>query len=129
MKGFMKRAEQVNAVLCGAVFAIVLGVYGWGWELTSASFGIGASVINIRVLGWLADRLMKQANPGAPVGIFVGKFALLLVICYWLVVILEVAVIPFVAGLTGAYGSLVLSAVFGLPAEGQEDSQNSGEEG
>ena len=129
MKGFMKRAERVNAVLCALCFAAVFAVYGWGWELASAGFGIGASVVNIRVLGWLADRLMNQGNPGAPVGIFVGKFALLLVICYWLVVILEVAVIPFVAGLTGAYGSLVLSAVFGLPADGQEDGQNSGEEG
>ena len=65
MKGFMKRAERVNAVLCALCFAAVFAVYGWGWELASAGFGIGASVVNIRVLGWLTNRLMNQGNPGA----------------------------------------------------------------
>ena len=85
-------------------------------ELVLGVDGSGVILVNLRVIGILAKRLTK-GGVAAPVGIFTGKFALLLIICYVLVVVVKVDVLAFIAGLSTAYLSLVLSTMWGVDLE------------
>ena len=124
MKAFFKRVETLNLILSVVCLLTCAYLFGMGWSWYSALFGVVASILNVRVLGILSKRLVSRGGVAAPVGIFIGKFALLLIICYVLVVVLEVDVIPFIAGLSTAYLSLVLAAMVGLEVETAEDEAN-----
>ena len=124
MKKFFKRVETLNLILSAGCLVVCFVLYGLTWSWYSALFGVGASILNVRVLGILSKRLIARGGVAAPVGIFVGKFALLLIICYVLVVVLKADVIPFIAGLSTGYLSLVLAAMVGLEVEPAENEEN-----
>ena len=123
MKKFFKRVETLNLILSAGCLVVCFVLYGLTWSWYSALFGVGASILNVRVLGILSKRLIARGGVAAPVGIFVGKFALLLIICYVLVVVFEVKVIPFVIGLSSAYAALMVASMLNLGQEEGIESQ------
>ena len=118
MNNYLQRTERINIGLSILVLVGAFLIFSLSWSWYSALFGVASSLVNLRVIGILAKRLTK-GGVAAPVGIFTGKFALLLIICYVLVVVVKVDVLAFIAGLSTAYLSLVLSAMWGIdPEEG-----------
>ena len=123
IKAFLGKTERVNLYI--GIAGLVIGFFVWGADWTSLSLLIGvlSSLLNLRVIGILASRLISQGGVVVPLGIFLGKFALLLAICYVVVVVVKVDVIAFVTGLSTAYLSLVIVAVIGAEAAGNEETQ------
>jgi len=123
MKAYLRRTERINIGLSLIVLVAAYFIFSLNWSWYSALFGVVSSLVNLRVIGILANRLLSNGGVAAPMGIFIGKFALLLIICYVLVVVVEVDVIAFIAGLSTAYLSLVVSAMLGLDESGDEAAQ------
>jgi len=123
MKAYLRRTERINIGLSLIVLVAAYFIFSLNWSWYSALFGVVSSLVNLRVIGILAKRLLSNGGVAAPMGIFIGKFALLLIICYVLVVVVEVDVIAFIAGLSTAYLSLVVSAMYGLDESGDEAAQ------
>ena len=123
MKAFLKRTVGINLGLCALVLLVFFGVTDDSWKWTSCGLGVITSVVNLGVIGWLANRLLERGGVAAPLGIFTGKFALLLTICYVLVVVVKVDVVSFLCGLSTAYVALVFSAMLGV--ETTESEQRS----
>ena len=116
MNSYLQRTERINIALSILVLVGAFFIFSLSWSWYSALMGVASSLVNLRVIGILAKRLTK-GGVAAPVGIFTGKFALLLIICYVLVVVVKVDVLAFIAGLSTAYLSLVLSTMWGVDLE------------
>lgn len=130
IKAFLGKTERVNlfmGIACLVIGFFVCGADSFVWEADKTWFslliGVLSSLLNLRVIGILASRLISQGGVAVPLGIFLGKFALLLAICYVVVVVVKVDVIAFVTGLSTAYLSLVIVAVIGAEDAGNQETQ------
>lgn len=102
--------ERMNLILAGLVVSaggLVLGLTAeWGglWA------GVVAGLLNFRAIGFIAKRLVHSGEKAkiALMALFFAKFGLLALSCYVLVVVVQVAVVPFLVGISTLLVALVV---------------------
>ncbi|NUN15465.1 MAG: hypothetical protein HUU55_17715 [Myxococcales bacterium] len=102
--------ERMNLILAGLVLSaggILLGLTPeWG----GLCAGVVAGLLNFRAIGFIASKLVHSGEKAkiALMALFFVKFGLLAVSCYLLVVVIQVAVMPFLVGISTLLVALVI---------------------
>jgi hypothetical protein len=109
---FLVAVERINAALAALVLVVGLAWRGFGADAMGLVAGLGLAAVNFRALVWVARRIASgsDASRAAYTMVFVAKLGLLMAACYMLVVVAQIAVLPFLAGLSTMPAALMIGA-------------------